>query len=70
MPDQLPIELEEYIRERITGRIDDFHVERADQCLVLQGKSRSFYAKQLAQVAAREFAPQAALSNEICVIVS
>lgn len=70
MPDHLPYELEEYVRERITGRIDDFHVERGDECLVLQGKSRSFYAKQLAQVAAREFAPQAPLSNEICVIVS
>lgn len=68
MPDQL-LQLEEYVRERITGRVDDFYVESADQGLVLQGKSRSFYAKQLAQVAAREFAPQTALRNDIRVIV-
>jgi hypothetical protein len=61
------LELEHRILERIAGRIRNFRVVRNPGCLILEGSSTSFYAKQLATHAALEFAPGDELVNSITV---
>ena len=60
-------ELEVHVRERTAGRVRNLRVYRSGDHVILQGSSETFYAKQLAQHAALQFAPHGRLFNEITV---
>jgi osmotically-inducible protein OsmY len=55
------------ILSRLRGRICDLRVLRHDGGLVLQGRTRTYYAKQLAQHAVMETTPVPIIANEITV---
>jgi hypothetical protein len=59
------IELEAHIQCKLGGRVRDFRVVIADKGLVLQGRARTYYAKQLAQHAVLQATPCPILANEI-----
>src|SRR5262249_47894570 len=46
---ELAERLEGYIERRASGRIRDLHVVCSDDSIILQGRSRTYHAKQLAQ---------------------
>jgi hypothetical protein len=47
--------IEQHIQKRTNRRVGDLHVEaRDDRVVVLRGWTRTYYLKQLAQVAAQE----------------
>ena len=51
-PRQFAEQLEGYIAERrASGRIRDLHVVCLEDAIILQGRSRTYHAKQLAQQA-------------------
>jgi hypothetical protein len=50
-PQELAERLEGYIERRACGRIRDLHVVYSDDRIILQGRSRTYHAKQLAQQA-------------------
>jgi hypothetical protein len=58
-------ELEAHIQYKLGGQVRDFQVVIADQGLVLRGRARTYYAKQLAQHAVLEVTPVPILANEI-----
>jgi hypothetical protein len=58
-------ELELHVRYRLGGRVRDFELAPAERGLILRGRTRSYYAKQLAQYAVMEVAGQAIAANEI-----
>jgi hypothetical protein len=60
--------IEGHIEIRLCGRIHDLHVVCAGDRVVLQGRSRTYHAKQLAQQAALDLTDSPArLVNEIVV---
>jgi len=60
--------LEGYIERRASGRIRDLHVVCSDDSIILQGRSRTYHAKQLAQQAVLDLTDgQAVLTNQIVV---
>lgn len=61
------LELEHRILQRIPGRVRNLRIMRQDGCLVLEGSSPSFHAKQLATHAALELAPADEWINAITV---
>lgn len=48
---ELAERLEGYIERRASGRIRDLHVVWSEDRIILQGRSRTYHAKQLAQQA-------------------
>ena len=48
---ELAAHIEGYIEHRACGRIRDLHVVCSDDAIILQGRSRTYHAKQLAQQA-------------------
>ena len=62
---ELASQLEMRIRVRLGGQIRDFRVVRGEDGLVLQGRSRTYYAKQLAQHAVMETTDLPIRANEI-----
>jgi len=61
-------QLEGYIERRASGRIRDLHVVCSSDSIILQGRSRTYHAKQLAQQAVLDLTDgQQILSNEIVV---
>lgn len=48
---ELAERIEGYIERKACGRIRDLHVICSDKQIVLQGRSRTYHAKQLAQEA-------------------
>lgn len=60
--------LEVHIVRRLHGRIRDVHVTRKDDGLVLHGRVRTYYDKQLAQHALLEAADAPLLANTIEVV--
>ena len=50
-PQNLAEQLEGYIERRASGRIRDLHVVCLHDTIILQGRSRTYHAKQLAQQA-------------------
>lgn len=48
---ELAQQLEGYIERRASGRIRDLHVVWSEDRIILQGRSRTYHAKQLAQQA-------------------
>ena len=48
---ELAEHIEGYIERRACGRIRDLHVVCSETAIILQGRSRTYHAKQLAQEA-------------------
>lgn len=66
--DDLAERLEGYIERKACGRIRDLHVVCSDNLIILQGRSRTYHAKQLAQEAVFDLTGgQSALANQIVV---
>jgi len=60
--------LEGYIERRASGRIRDLHVVCSDDTIILQGRSRTYHAKQLAQQAVLDLTDgHQVLTNQIVV---
>jgi hypothetical protein len=60
--------LEGYIEQKASGRIRDLHVVCSDDEIILQGRSRTYHAKQLAQQAVLDFTDgHTLLTNQIVV---
>jgi hypothetical protein len=58
--------LEGYIELKARGRIRDLHVVCSEDMIILQGRSRTYHAKQLAQQAALDFTDgHTLLTNQI-----
>lgn len=58
-------ELEARVQSRLYGRVRNFRLLHRDDGLVLQGRARTYYAKQLAQHAVLEVTAQPIAANEI-----
>ena len=66
--EELAERLEGYIERRASGRIRDLHVVCSDDPIILQGRSRTYHAKQLAQQAVLDITDgHQVLTNEIVV---
>lgn len=57
--------IEEHVRCRLAGLVRDFQLVFRDQGLVLCGRVRTYYAKQLAQHAVMEASSLPIRANEI-----
>jgi hypothetical protein len=56
------------IRHQLSGRLRDFRMEVLDAGLILSGRARTYYAKQLAQHAVMVASDLPILRNEIEVM--
>ena len=66
--DDLAERIEGYITRKACGQIRDLHVHCSDNMVVLQGRSRTYHAKQLAQEAALDLTQGCStLANQIVV---
>jgi len=66
--DGLAERLEGQIERKACGRIRDLHVVCSGDLIILQGRSRTYHAKQLAQEAVLDVTGgHAALANQIVV---
>ena len=61
-------ELEANVQCRLGGRLRDFRLVFEEHGVILQGRARTYYAKQLAQHAVMEGTNLPILANEIEVI--
>jgi hypothetical protein len=60
--------IEGYIERKACGRIRDLHVVCAGDMIILQGRSRTYHAKQLAQEAVLDLTEgRPLLANQIVV---
>jgi hypothetical protein len=60
--------IEGYIERKACGRIRDLHVVCSDDQIILQGRSRTYHAKQLAQQAVLDMTDgHPSLTNQIVV---
>jgi len=67
-PRELAERIEGYIERRASGRIRDLHVVCSDDAIILQGRSRTYHAKQLAQQAVLDLTDgYPMLTNQIVV---
>jgi hypothetical protein len=65
---ELAERIEGYIERRASGRIRDLHVVYSDDAIILQGRSRTYHAKQLAQEAVLDLTDgYPLLTNQIVV---
>jgi hypothetical protein len=65
---ELAERIEGYIERRASGRIRDLHVVCSDDAIILQGRSRTYHAKQLAQQAVLDLTDgYPMLTNQIVV---
>ncbi len=60
--------LENLLIRRLGNRVHDLRVIRLPDGLILQGRTMTYHAKQLAQHIAMEVADQPILANEIVVM--
>ena len=58
-------QLEALVQQRLHGRVHDLRLSVQDDGLILQGRTSTYYAKQLAQHAAMEVSGLPILANEI-----
>jgi hypothetical protein len=66
--DDLAERIEGYIERKACGRIRDLHVVCAGEMIILQGRSRTYHAKQLAQEAVLDLTDgRPLLANQIVV---
>jgi len=57
-----------YVENRASGRIHDLHVVCSEDAIILQGRSRTYHAKQLAQQAVLDLTDgYPLLTNQIVV---
>ena len=65
---ELAERIEGYIERRASGRIRDLHVVCSEDQIILQGRSRTYHAKQLAQQAVLDLTDgHPLLTNQIVV---
>ncbi len=65
---ELAERIEGYIERRASGRIRDLHVVCSEDQIILQGRSRTYHAKQLAQQAVLDLTEgHPLLTNQIVV---
>lgn len=57
--------VEAHVQRRLGGQVNDLRVVVRGEGLVLQGRTRTYHAKQLAQHAAMEIAERPILANDI-----
>jgi hypothetical protein len=55
------------LRRRLGAQVRELEVVATERGLVLRGRARTYYAKQLAQEALLEKTPQPLVANEIAV---
>lgn len=61
-------QIEGHIERKASGRIRDLHVVCSGETIILQGRSRTYHAKQLAQQAALDLTDGSPLlTNQIVV---
>ena len=66
--DDLAEQIEGHIERRASGRIRDLHVVCSGESIILQGRSRTYHAKQLAQQAELDLpGGSSLLTNQIVV---
>jgi hypothetical protein len=66
--DDLAEQIEGHIERKASGRIRDLHVVCSGESIILQGRSRTYHAKQLAQQAVLDLTDGCALlTNQIVV---
>ena len=66
--DDLAEQIEGHIERKACGRILDLHVVCSGESIILQGRSRTYHAKQLAQQAVLDLTDGcASLTNQIVV---
>jgi osmotically-inducible protein OsmY len=63
--DEFADSLESQIQRRLGGRVRDLRVLLREDGVILQGRSATYHAKQLAQHAAMELAGVRVLANDI-----
>jgi len=65
---ELAERIEGHIERKASGRIRDLHVVCSDEMIILQGRSRTYHAKQLAQQAVLDLTDgHPLLANQIVV---
>jgi len=68
MSDDLAEQIEGHIERKASGRIRDLHVVCSGESIILQGRSRTYHAKQLAQQAVLDLTDGCQLlTNQIVV---
>lgn len=60
-------QLQAHVQEKLGGRLLDFHLMLDENRLILQGRTQTYYVKQLAQHAVMEASPLPILRNRIKV---
>ena len=66
--EELAERIEGYIERRASGRIRDLHVVYSDEKIILQGRSRTYHAKQIAHQAVLDLTDgHPLLANQIVV---
>jgi len=66
--DNLAEQIEGHIERKACGRIRDLHVVCSGESIILQGRSRTYHAKQLAQQAVLDLTDSGRLlTNQIVV---
>jgi hypothetical protein len=65
VPEDTLEQLESIIQGRLRGRIDDFRLLLRDEGLVLHGRTRTYYVKQLAQTELMAISNYLVVANEI-----
>jgi hypothetical protein len=58
-------QLEARLKHQLSGRVSDLHLEMDEGGLVLRGRTRTYYAKQLAQHALMQATDLLIVANEI-----
>ncbi len=53
------------VQHQLTGRLQDFHLKRGSAGLILRGRVRTYYAKQLAQHAVMAATDLPIMRNDI-----
>jgi hypothetical protein len=66
-PSQLQEELEHFIHARTGRRVRELAIELRPECVILRGRTASYYVKQLAQQGVRDLLPHVYLENAITV---
>ncbi|HEX8202828.1 MAG TPA: hypothetical protein VF590_20290 [Isosphaeraceae bacterium] len=66
--EDLAVRLHGHIERKASGRIRDLHVVCAEDMVIVQGRSRTYHAKQLAQEAVLDLMDaRSTLANQIVV---
>ena len=60
--------IEGFIAQRASGRIRDLHVDYSEDAIILQGRSRTYHDKQLAQQAVLDLTDGYPLLTNLIVV--